>query len=99
MTNARMTLRKAMKMLDTNEAWTIGTENGQGWIFYFDGKELHDGSRYGLTLDDLLDRVCVQAYDREERKHMNERDRKYNPYMELEAGLAFIVMGYESGTI
>ena len=95
----KVTLREAMQTLSDNEAWTIGTEDGQGWIFYYDGKKLHDGTRYGLTLEELLDRECVEAYEREERKYWSESDRKYSHYMELEAGKAFIVEGRENGTI
>ena len=95
----KITLRKAMKVLDEHEPWTVGTEDGQGWVFYFDGEILHDGSRYGLTLNELLGRECVESYEREERKYWSESERKYQPYMELEAGMAFIVKGRESGTI
>lgn len=99
MKNQMLTLRKAMKVLDNGEAWTIGTENGQGWIFYYDGKEIHDGVRDDVTIDSFYDRECVEVYDREERKHWSEADRRMNPYMELEAGKAFIVRGYEYGMI
>ena len=92
------TLRKAMRMLNENEPYTIGTEDGRGWLFYYDGKELHNGTR-GKTIDDLLDRPCVYVYERGERKYRSEEDRKYFHYMELEAGHAFVVDGRENGTI
>lgn len=93
------TLRKMMRILDEGEPYTIATENGEGWLFYFDGKELHSGTRHGETLDDFLDREFVCAYDRDERKHWSDDDRFYCPYMELEAGQAFIVEGDEYGDI
>lgn len=97
MTENIITLRKAMRMLD-GEPWTIGTEDGEGWSFYFDGNELHNGSR-GVRLEELLDRECVEVYARPERKYWSDEDRKYFSYMELEAGFAFIVKGMENGTI
>lgn len=90
-----ITLRKAMKILNPGEPWTIGTESGEGWIYYYDGKELHDGTRYGKTLEDLYERECVEVYEREERKRFFKADR----FMELEAGKAFIIYGSENGTI
>lgn len=92
-----ITLRKAMR-ISNGEPWTIATEDGNGWIYYFDGQEIHDGS-HGITLEELLDRECVEVYDRPERKHWSEADRRAYPYMELEAGLGFIVKGRENGRI
>lgn len=93
------TLRKMMRILDEGEPYTIATDNGEGWLFYFDGKELHSGTRHGETLEDFLDREFVCAYDRGERKHWSDADRRSCPYMELEAGQAFIVEGDEYGDI
>lgn len=92
-------LEKAMRVLDGSEPWTVGTEDGQGWIFYYDGKELHDGTYSGITFDEILRRECVNVYEREERKYWSEEDRECYHYMELEAGLAFIVSGNENGKI
>ena len=89
-----ITLRKAMRLLDENEAWTVGTENGQGWLLYHDGKELHDGTRRQVTLDQLLNRLCVEVYDRPERESLEGRN-----CVELKAGKAFIVEGDERGNI
>lgn len=94
-----MTLRKAMRVLVDGEAWTVATENGEGWLFYFDGKELHNGTRYDIPLDEFTGRECLDIWERHERKHWSEDDRKWHPYMELEAGLAFIVTGNENGNI
>ena len=99
MESRAITMKTAMRVLDNNEPWTVATEDGEGWIFYFDGKELHDGSRFGLTLDDLMKREIVEIYEREERKYWSEQDRKYFHFMELEAGKAFIVRGRENGRI
>lgn len=96
---AVISLEKAMRILDKGEPWTIGTEFGNGWIFYFDGKEQHSGACGGVTLDSLLRRKCINVYEREERKYWSEEDRKSFHYMELEAGLAFIVSGNENGLI
>ena len=89
-------LRNAMLMASGNP-WTIGTEDGNGWLFYHDGKELHTGTH--RTLEELLDRKCVEIYERPERKYWSEEGRKYFHYMELEAGLAFVVTGRENGDI
>ena len=94
-----ITLERAMRILDDGEPWTVATENGEGWLFYYDGEKLRDGSRYGLTLDDLKDRECLDIYEREARKYWSDDDRRYFRFTELEAGLAFIVAGDESGTI
>ena len=94
-----MMLKKAMRVLSKGEAWTIATENGEGWLFYFDGRELHNGTRYDIPLDEFTGRECLDIWDRPERKHWSEDDRKWHPYMELEAGLAFIVSGRENGSI
>ena len=81
-----ITLEEAMRMLEEGETWTVATERGEGWIFYFDGKELHDGSRSHVTLEKLLKRKCLDIYVRQECK-------------ELKFGVAFIVSGYENGSI
>lgn len=94
-----ISLEKAMRVLDKGEPWTVGTENGEGWIFYHDGKELHNGAHDGVTLDALLCRECVKVYERDERKYWSEESRKYFHFMELEAGLAFVVTGSENGLI
>ena len=91
-----LTLEAAMESL-SNEPWTVGTDGGNGWVYYYDGKELHAGT--GTPLDDFLPRECLYVYERSERKHWSEADRKAHPYMELEAGLAFIVEGRENGRI
>lgn len=94
MDNTKITLKRAMRILN-GEAYTIGTENGNGWLYYFDGKELHDGSRYGL-FDELINRECVEIYEREERKHSWIGG---DNFMELKGGLAFIVTGNDNGSI
>lgn len=91
-------LEKAMKLVDNGEPWTVATERGDGWLYYFDGETLHGGS-YRTTLEELMSRKCVEVYERPERKHWSEADKKDHPYMELEAGLAFIVTGRENGKI
>ena len=85
-------LRNAMLMASGNP-WTIGTEDGNGWLFYHDGKELHTGTR--RTLEELLDRECVEIYERPERKRFFRGDT----FKELEKGLAFVVTGRENGDI
>ena len=89
-----ITLEKVMRILHEDDVYTIGTVDGNGWLYYFDGKELHDGSRYDL-LDELLNRECVEVYEREERK----RFFKWDKFMELKSGLAFIVTGNDDGSI
>lgn len=88
-----ITLEKSMKVLSEGEPWTIGTEKGQNWLFYFDGKELHNGSR--IPLETLLKRGCVEIYNRPERKHIFPE----HEFMELKEGLAFIVSGSDNGKI
>ncbi len=95
-------LWKAMKVLDGEPLakgttpWTIGTEDGNGWIFYFDGEKLHDGSHNHVVLsNEVLNRQCIGIYERGERERYDE----YDNFMELKAGLAFIVEGRENGEI
>lgn len=92
-----ITLKKAMRILDEHEPYTVGTYDGEGWLFYFDGEKLHVGTRYGMTLDDLMNRECVEAYNRDARVWRDESDK--TRYMELKAGKAFVVAGKENGTI
>lgn len=94
----KIRLGKMMRILDMHEPWTIGTDKGDGWLFYFDGEKLHNGTD-GMTLGEILRRDCVDVYEREERKYWSDEDREYFNYMELEAGFAFIVDGYENGSI
>lgn len=89
-----LTLRTALKRYE-GKAWTIGTDNGTGWLFYFDGEKLHAGT--DAPLDDFLTRECVDIYNRGERKHWGDTDIR--PFMELEAGKALIVTGNENGRI
>ena len=91
--NYNITLERAMKILSEGEPWTIGTEEGEGWLFYFDGKELHNGSR--IPLETLLKRGCVEIYNRPERKRFFPEHK----FMELKEGLAFIVSGGGNGEI
>ena len=97
MMDKKITLEKAIAE-HKGEPYTVGTEYGEGWCYYFDGEKLHEGTN-GASLGDMLDRYCVEVYDRPERKHWSDWDKKANPYMELEAGLAFIVTGRENGRI
>ena len=90
--NMEITLKRAMRILDS-EAYTIGTVDGNGWLYYFDGKELHDGTRFDLSLEDLINRECIEVYYREERKCCR------SGVMELKSGFAFIVTGRENGSI
>lgn len=92
----KLTLKTAMRMLN-GEPWTVATDDGNGWLYYYDGNELHEGTH--IPLDEFLNRKCIYVYEREGRKHWSEADKKYHPYMELEAGLAFIVDGRENGNI
>lgn len=95
----KIRLGKMMRILDVYEPWTIGTDKGDGWLFYFDGEKLHNGTD-GMTLGELLRRDCVDVYEREERKYFDDEEyRKHYHFMELEAGLAFIVVGRENGSI
>ena len=92
-----ITLEKAMRILDEHEPYTVGTYDGEGWLFYFDGEKLHNGAKYGMTLDDFINRECVEAYNRNERKWWEKRDE--TRYIELKGGKAFVVVGKENGTI
>ena len=92
-----ITLRKAMKILDADECYTIGTENGSGWLYYFDGQIMLQGA--DVQLKDILDREIIKVYERDERKYSNKNERKWIKFIELEKGIAFIIEGYENGTI
>lgn len=64
--------------------FTIGTEQGEGWVYYYDGK-----NRISIS-DDYLDRKIENIYLRD--------GREKNEYAcELKEGLAIIVEGYENG--
>lgn len=91
-----ITLERAMRVLN-GEPYTIGTENGEGWIYYFDGKILHDGTDGFVSFNELLGRECMEVFKRSGREYLDDED---DTYMEqLNAGLAFIVTGSDSGTI
>ena len=92
-----ITLKRAMRILDVNDAWTIGTEEGEGWLFYFDGKRLHIGTQK-VTLEELLERQCAEFYEREARKNWVS-GLLPKGVCELEAGYAFVVPGNENGLI
>ena len=91
-----ITLKRMMRIAEPNEPWTIGTEDGEGWLFYFDGEIIHPGT--DIPYEELLERHCISVYSRGERKNW-----KYVKLpagvCELEAGLAFVVEGDEYGTI
>ncbi len=91
-----ITLKRMMRIAEPNEPWTMGTENGVGWLFYFDGTELHNGTT--IPFEEFLERNCIKCYKRPERKRSNYIKLPANFY-NLEAGLAFIVKGDESGDI
>lgn len=94
--NKMITLKRALRIADCGDAWTVGTAEGEGWLFYFDGKVLHTGT--DIPFEEFLERNCLEFYEREERKNW-----KYiklpKGVCELEAGLAFVVEGHENGTI
>ena len=91
-----ITLKRMMKIAEPNEPWTIGTEDGEGWLFYFDGEIIHRGT--DIPFEDFLERNCIEVYERRKRKNW-----KYiklpEGVCELEAGLAFNVEGDEDGEI
>ena len=94
--NKMITLKRMMRIAEPNEPWTIGTEDGEGWLFYFDGEIIHPGT--DISYEELLERNCLNVYERSERKSW-----KYVKLpagvCELEAGLAFVVEGDEDGEI
>lgn len=91
-----ITLKRALRIAEPNEPWTIGTKDGEGWLFYFDGKFLHTGT--DIPFEEFLERNCLEFYEREERKHW-KFTRLPKSVCELEAGLAFVVEGDEDGEI
>lgn len=91
-----ITLKRALRIADYGDAWTIGTDGGEGWVFYFDGKLLHTGT--DIPFEEFLERNCLEFYERGERKHLKFA-RLPEGVCELEAGLAFVVEGHEDGTI
>jgi hypothetical protein len=50
--NKMSTLKRMMRIAEPNEPWTIGTEDGQGWLFYFDGEIIHPGT--DVSYEELL---------------------------------------------
>lgn len=94
--NNMITLKRMMKIAEPGEPWTMGTEDGEGWLFYFDGTKLHNGTT--IPFEEFLERNCLNVYERSERK--NWKYVKLAPGVcELEAGLAFVVEGDEDGEI
>lgn len=91
-----ITLKRMMRIAEPNEPWTIGTEDGEGWLFYFDGTELHNGTT--IPFEEFLERECVQLYERLARKNWVP-GLLAKGVCELEAGLAFTIEGNENGTI
>lgn len=91
-----ITLKRMMRIVEPNEPWTIGTEYGEGWLFYFDGEIIHPGT--DVSYEELLERNCLNVFERRGRKSW-----KYVKLpagvCELEAGLAFVVEGDEDGEI
>lgn len=82
-----MKLRKLLKAFNSYDCFTIGTEFGEGWIFYHDGE-----SELKEITGALLERKIVNVYDRE------GREGDYG-CITLNQGYGIIVEGYENGGI
>lgn len=82
-----MELRKLLKALCHNVCFTIGTEFGEGWLYYYDGESKRDE-----IPSYLLARNVIDFYDIEGR----EGDQELLP---LNSGYAIIIEGNEKGDI
>lgn len=71
---------------------TIGTENGEEWLCYFDGAEW-----VGRNYEDYFEREVKELWFRGGRK--NKKDIYGNPILPLEKGLGIIIEGDEDGEI
>lgn len=87
-----MTLEKFLRALDDCDCFTIGAEDGNGWIYYHNG----EGEMKEIP-DWLLDREVISIYDREERVIYDDDEMEY--CVPLKAGLGIIVSGDECGDI
>lgn len=81
-----MTLREFLKALSVSMPYTVGAENGQRWLVYYDGEHRIE------VPDDLADRPITFIYHRERRE-------KERTCCGLKAGLAILVEGCENGCI
>ena len=79
-----MKLKDFLKVIAVGMPFTVGTESGTGWVFYYDGKNKIDIPEY------FSDRQIELIYPREAREKMYT-------CCELKAGLAIIVEGFEDG--
>lgn len=84
-----MTLRNFLEVLAVGMPFTVATENGHGWISYYDGEHKVE------IPDHIADRSVVNVYPREGREA--GADTIGLPVCELKAGLGIIVEGYENG--
>lgn len=79
-----MKLKDFLEVLAARMPFTVGTENGSGWVFYYDGKNKVNIPEY------FSERQIESIYPREAREKMPT-------CCELKAGLAIIIEGYENG--
>lgn len=80
-----MTLNQFLEVLAVGMPYTIGTENGEGWLFYY------DGNNHIEIPDKYLNSTITHIYPREYRE-------KSRWCCELKAGLAIVIEGKENGT-
>lgn len=83
------TLKDFLDVLAVSAPYTVGTEDGEGWIVYYDGENKVEYSNDFLN---LLDRDILNIYCRQ------GRDCGVN-CCALKEGLAIIVEGDENGSI
>lgn len=83
-----MKLKDLLFVLGSCTMITIGTEDGQRWIFY--GRTMQFVECY--MYDKLMERYVVNVY-------MNDGRKDGNNCIDLEPNISIIVTGCENGTI
>lgn len=86
-----MTVTELMEVIPTGTAWTIGAEDGSGWIAYWDGTKLY-GNYEAVEYE-----TVTNIYVREGRE--NVTDVYGFKVLPLKSGLAIEIRGNMRGTI
>lgn len=84
-----MTLKSFLEVLAVRMPFTVGTEDGEGWLVYYDGEHETEIPEH------LLNRPVTSIYPRDGRERTVVCGRV--TCCELKAGLAIVIEGKENG--